>query len=124
MEWEHAGSLLTVETLCLKLKHVQTSRRGRGDGPRHPRPEVISAPWPGDGAGSPGQRSAGRLAHVGTRKHRPKASSLQIADCSHSVAYMYTKAEPSEENLCNLRELLGSSLRRSRERSSSLLSRC
>lgn len=44
-----------------------------------------------------GGRCGGCLAHVGRRKHRLKASSLLIGDCSHSVVYVCTKAEPSEE---------------------------
>lgn len=49
--------------------------------------------WPARGSGG---RCGGCLAYVGRRKHRLKASSLLIGDCSHSVVYVCTKAEPSE----------------------------
>lgn len=80
----------------LKLKHIQTSHRDCGDGPGQRSPEIMASAWLGGGG-----CCGGCLTHVGRRKHRLKASSLLIGDCSHGVVYVCTKAEPSEQKKTN-----------------------
>lgn len=122
MEWERAGFVLTVQTLCSELASFFLSG-ARAQGPTfvplprlslldtfeaqtHPNLPLGPGPWSsaalscnyghawlGGTAVSRTRRFGGCLAHVGTRKHRLKASSLQIGDCRHSVVCVCTKAE-------------------------------
>lgn len=88
---------------------MQTAHWDCDDGPGQRCPEIMASAWLGEAAVSrtrSAHRCGGCLAHVGTRKHRLKASSLLIGDCSRSVVHVCTEAEPSEKNHCNLQEPL------------------